>query len=361
VTELVLASFSSGTWYVNELLTTNGAFNNDFAPLLTQVWNFADQSNPRSDNRLNPIIAQTVPVRTYLDPTSDTSAKPGQTLIELPPPSWSNYAQARQQAQLEVPPLPGQDPTIVDDTHHRIRDFMFLDAAVNRNFSGSSVGVASPSAIIFNGITCRIQQTNLGPITAVEDSTQPQVSQGTGLIRTPSKLLVDTTSVVSNGTVIFVQNNVEVTLMLYELVDVSTNKVASVVPNWFGVAIPDGLTDLSKPILYFHPTPGQNNYIDGVPPGANNDDNYLAKTTTSSTGSGRDWRELFAYLDRLGNQLAGALQQGASPNQIVIMPFMTGHSAADGTAGLLKDNWLAVITDILQDVAQTRSSSSSSS
>jgi hypothetical protein len=196
----------------------------------------------------------------------------------------------------------------------------------------------------------------LGAIFAVEDANQPQVSQGTGMIRTSGKLLVDTTTVVPNGTLKFLQNDVEVTLILYELVDVSTGDVAGVVPNWFGVAVPDGITDLSKPILYFHPRPHQNNYIDG-----NNDANYLKKTTTAWTGSGRDWRELFAYLDRLGNQLAGALQQQANPNQVVIMPFMTEHSASDGTAGLLKGNWLAVITDILQDVAQTRSSSSSSS
>jgi hypothetical protein len=297
-----------------------------------------------------------------LDPTSDTTAKPGQTLIELPPQSWSNYAQARSQAQEEVPPLPGQDPSVVDDTHHRIRDFMFLDAALNRNFSGSSLGVAPPSAITFKGVTCRIQQVNMGPITAVEDTNQPQVSQGTGTNRTSGKLLVDTNSVSSNGTLTFHQNDVEVTLMLYQLVDVSTQEVALVVPNWFGVAIPDGLTDLSKPILYFHPTPRQNNYmddkIDNTPP---LDDNYLAKTTTNWTGRGRDWRELFAYMDRLGNQLAGALQQGASPNQVVIMPFMTNRSDSDTTAGLLKDNWLAIITAILRDIAQNLGSSSSSS
>jgi hypothetical protein len=345
-----VASFSDGTHYVNPLLTTNNAppFNNDFVGLLTQVWNFADATNPQSDNRLIPLIAQTVPVRTYRDPTADGTAKPGQTVIDLPPtPSWNNYSQALQlEAQPEVPPLPGQgDPSTGNDTHHRIRDFMLLDAAVNRIFSGSSLGVSPPSDITFQGTTLHIERIDLGPVRAVEDlPTQPEVSLGTRFHSTSSgKLLVETTSVASNGTLVFIQSDVEITLLLYELRDPG-EQVAPVEPNWFGAAVPEGVTDFSKPILYFHPTPGQNNYLDTP--------DYQAKRATGpKSGTGRDWRELFAYMDRLGNQLAGAIQQSANRNQIVIMPFMTSRSANPAGIRFLKDNWLAILTNILQDIS----------
>jgi hypothetical protein len=356
-----VASFSDGTLYINQLLVTNGAFNNDFSGLLTQVWDFDDQTNPVSNNNLSSVIVQNVPVRTYNDPTADSTQKPDPILIDLPPSSWTNYNNALQGVQKEVPPLPGQDPTIPADTHHQIRDFMFLDAAVNRIFSNSSSFTGPPSDITtLQGITCQIKPIGLSPVTATEDNTAPQVSQGTGPHTTSGKLLVDETTVATNATLNFLQNNVEIALMLYELQDATMGNPASVVPNWFGVAVPNGLTDFSKPILYFHPTPSQNNYIDTTGSGPT-DNNYLAKTATAWTGSGRDWRELFAYMDRLGNQLAGAIQQGANANQIVIMPFMTSDSASAAGIAFLKNNWLAIITNILRDISINRSSSASSS
>jgi hypothetical protein len=42
------------------------------------------------------------------------------------------------------------------------------------------------------------------------------------------------------------------------------------------------------------------------------------------TGSRSDWRELFAYMDRLCNQLAGSILQGATSNHMIIMPFFWG-------------------------------------
>jgi hypothetical protein len=346
-----VASFSDGTHYVNPLLTTNNAppFNTDFIDLLTQVWNFADATNPQSDNNLIPIIAQTVPVRTYRDPTADGTPKPGQTVIELPlRPSWNKYSQALQlETQPEVPPLPGQDPSIGDDTHHRIRDFMLLDAAVKRIFSGSSLSVSPPSDITFQGTTLHIQRIDLDPVSALEDPTRPEVSLGTGFHGTSGKLLVDTSSVLSNGILDFFQRDVEITLRLYELRD-PADQVAPVEPNWFGAAVPDGVTDFSKPILYFHPTPGQ------VRPVPYDDTHYQAKTAAGVWNfqrNGRDWREVFAYLDRLGNQLAGAIQQGANRNQIIILPFMTSRSANPTGINFLKSNWLAILTNILQDIS----------
>jgi hypothetical protein len=233
---------------------------------------------------------------------------------------------------------------------------MFLDAAVNRMFSGSTSFSGAPPPLVVNGVTCQLNKVTLSPVFATEDPTKPQVSEGTGSITTSGKLVVDETTVASDGTLDFFQNDVQVTLLLYELQD-EFGKVVNAVPNWFGVAVPSGVTDFSKPILYFHPTPGQDNYIDGA-----KDNNYFKKTASGPwTGSGRDWRELFANMDRNGNQLAGAILQSAISNQIVITPIMTSGSAF--TAGILIENknWLTIITMILQDVSTISSSSPSSS
>ena len=106
---------------------------------------------------------------------------------------------------------------------------------------------------------------------------------------------------------------------------------APVVPNWFGVAIPNGVLDFTKPNLFFHPIPAQAGY---------NDADYPTKTGK--------WPQLFYYMERLGFQVDAAIQYFAAPrNQIVIMPFLT--SAATATGILLAD-WFGIITDILSEV-----------
>jgi hypothetical protein len=78
-------------------------------------------------------------------------------------------------------------------------------------------------------------------------------------------------------------------------------------PNWFGVAVPDGITDFTNVVIYFHPTPQQANYFDP---------DYASKTNGGSTVHA-NWKELLGYVDRLGSQLAGAVKKsGATPNQI---------------------------------------------
>ena len=106
---------------------------------------------------------------------------------------------------------------------------------------------------------------------------------------------------------------------------------AQVVPNWFGVAVPNGILDFTKPNIFFHPIPGQAGY---------NDADYPTKTGK--------WPQLFYYMERLGLQVDAAIQLfGAPRNQIVIMPFLT--SAATST-GVLPADWVGIITDILSDV-----------
>jgi hypothetical protein len=125
------------------------------------------------------------------------------------------------------------------------------------------------------------------------------------------------------------------------------------VPNWFGVAIPDpDHFDLSSDvhvIIYFHPTPGQAGYNSTV--------DYPTKTDANGT----DWKQLFAYIDRLGGQMAAAIQQyGAPANRLVIFPFLTeppegvlqpsqGYSQPPQYS-LQTSEWGNIIHDILQDI-----------
>ena len=156
--------------------------------------------------------------------------------------------------------------------------------------------------------------------------------KGTGEHTIINKLVVDPASVPGTGRLIFFGGNVHVRTMLFEL-------DANVMPNWFGVAVPDGITDFTRPTIYFHPIPKPPRY---------NEATYFSKATeTADVDAG--WRGLFEYVERLGNQLAGAVKHfGASPNQVVILPFMPASKM--DTAGILPANWLEIVTDILIQV-----------
>lgn len=147
--------------------------------------------------------------------------------------------------------------------------------------------------------------------------------EGSGYHERP-RLIVDPSTVSGTAPLQFFSSTVRVTTMLFQL-------DASVVPNWFGVAIPNNTRDFSKPNIFFHPIPAQAGYQDA---------DYPTKTGL--------WPQLFYYLERLGYQIDAAIQSfGASPTQIVVMPFLT--SAATGT-GILPAEWQSILTDILSDV-----------
>jgi len=134
----------------------------------------------------------------------------------------------------------------------------------------------------------------------------------------------------------FTQANVGFTALLYELQErASPGDAANVVPNWFGVAVPDRITDFRNVILYFHPNPTQLGA--GYDPAQ-----YQAK----SGPPGTNWKELFAYVDRLGNQLAGAATSVELANQIVILPFMKLFR----DVGILPQFWYHIVRDILDDI-----------
>ncbi len=152
----------------------------------------------------------------------------------------------------------------------------------------------------------------------------PGVHGGTGLQQSRN-WVVKTPSVPPPGNLQFDGADVSVTTMLFQLEEVT-------VPNWFGVAIPNGLKDFTKANIFFHPSPGQAGYVDS-------DYNKLPLSSNQKAGK---WPQLFYYLERLGYQL-----DGAARNQIIIMPFLTS-SAAD--TGIFAPNWSDLVTEILTQV-----------
>jgi hypothetical protein len=148
---------------------------------------------------------------------------------------------------------------------------------------------------------------------------------------TRRQLVVDPNSVPGVANLKFLPIDVHVTTLLYQI-----NQ--QVVPNWFGVAVPDGVTDFTKLNLFFHPIPGQDGY----------DDNFYFSKTGPPGGS--QWYHLFYYMELLGYQVDGAITNfGAPGSQIIIMPFMTSNRT---DAGILPADWQGILTDILTDVRQ---------
>ena len=84
----------------------------------------------------------------------------------------------------------------------------------------------------------------------------PGVHNGTGVQHDPAFATVVSASVPGSGNLQFVGADVTVTTMLFAL---NSNVV---VPNWFGVAVPNGIQDFTRPNIFFHPTPGQAGYND---------------------------------------------------------------------------------------------------
>jgi hypothetical protein len=155
-----------------------------------------------------------------------------------------------------------------------------------------------------------------------------------------SKYGVDRVPVQSNTTLGFTQiQNLPYLALLYELRELDGVTTAAVSPNWFGVAIPNPANfDLSSDVyvvLYFHPTPAQ--------AGFDNRD-YQDK----SGANGTDWKQLYAFVDRLGGQMTAAVQHYAAPaNRLVIVPFLKQPSPI---YTLATSEWGNIIHDILQDI-----------
>ena len=158
------------------------------------------------------------------------------------------------------------------------------------------------------------------PVTQISLDAIPGVHNGTGTWH-DSLWVVVPGSVPPPGLLAFAGEPLQVTTMLFAIPD-------NVVPNWFGVAVPAGITEFGNAHIFFHPTPAQAGYSDS---------DYPAKTGK--------WPELFYYMERLGYQL-----DGAARNQVLIMPFLT-EGAKD--TGILPGHWQQITADILTSVRDT--------
>jgi hypothetical protein len=148
----------------------------------------------------------------------------------------------------------------------------------------------------------------------------PGSHNGTGQQHDPGRAVVVAETVPGSGPLQFSGMDLSITTMLFVL-------NANVVPNWFGVAVPDGLTDFTRPNIFFHPTPGQAGYSDAAYPTKGGPKNTL-------------WPKLFYYMERLGYQIAGS-----GRGQVVVMPFLTDDATSNW---ILPANWLDIVTDILR-------------
>jgi hypothetical protein len=340
------------------------------ASLLAEVWDFDSQVASPATSRIDGSKIFGKPMRAYyeLGKPLPPSAPAGSVLIDARGTRWRNYKERGPTEAREVPPLPpertnsnsdttknGHDspprtpPTAPAEfpasgyTHHLIRDFMFLDAAAeNEAATGPATLLASPIAQQF---TVKFKPLNPASF-AAEDPALGEFTRGTGKQQALNKHLLDRTSVSGTGSFAYIRDDVSYSTLLYELVDLANNPVSGTQfsPNWFGVAVPNGITDFTSVVIYFHPTPGQAGYFDS---------DYASKSNGGQANHS-NWKELLGYVDRLGSQLAGSVMRAsATPNQIVIVPLMRSGNVDGGrsiASGILPRQWYYLVNDILKDI-----------
>jgi hypothetical protein len=177
---------------------------------------------------------------------------------------------------------------------------------------------------------------------APEGATQ-NFTRGTGAQTIDSKYAVDTVPVLSNSAPTFTQlQGLNYRALLYEVRELDGVTPASVSPNWFGVAIPNPASfDISGDVytvLYFHPETNQAGYSNLDYP-------------TKGSSHGTDWKQLFAYVDRLGGQMAAAVEHYSAPaNRLVIVPFLDNSAGVQVAYTLSTSEWGNILHDILQDI-----------
>lgn len=95
-----------------------------------------------------------------------------------------------------------------------------------------------------------------------------------------------------------------------------------VVPRWFGVLVPSGVSSFNRAHIFFHPTPSQAGY---------KDINYHELA---------NWSNIFHYLsDRFGSQFCAA-----GTGRVMIMPLMTQGTA--GSCGVFPERWESIVSRI---------------
>jgi hypothetical protein len=207
---------------------------------------------------------------------------------------------------------------------------------------------SSSSSVTSSSSSSSRAPTGTYAVSRVDIPAIPGVTKGTGA-HTVTKLLLDPTTVPGAGPLAFVSADVHMTTYLYQLDQ-------DVIPKFFGVAVPDTVTDYIRPIIYFHPTPPATTYKETEPDPADptkTRNPYFFLADRGGTDLDMAWRNIYAYIDRLSQQLAGAVRlPGVNPDQIVIVPFVTASRI--GNAGIFPKNWHDIVTDILTDLRALR-------
>jgi hypothetical protein len=323
---------------------------------LAETWDFDSGYVKNAAHRMK---ALGKPIKRYWQSLSGGDEAGDETVFRLPFSRWQLYSPALADPGSEIPPLPPAAPnsTLLPDTadpektHHLIRDFMFLHAALHNATTATPPGVSTVSRPTGPGAFQIVRIPLASP--SADDAQLPKFTRGTGRHQVDQKLLVQPASVGppgATGDLTFKKRSLKFVSLLYKLIQ-NGDDVTDVTkgPNWFGVAIPDtGFTQFTNVVIYFHPTPGQAKYDNA---------DYQAKTGTRipplpRRGDARtNWKELNGYVDRLGCQLAGAIQEGGSTDQIVILPFMREPDNRNIVETLINDQWYFIVRDILIDIA----------
>ena len=99
-----------------------------------------------------------------------------------------------------------------------------------------------------------------------------------------------------------------------------------VVPNWFGVLVPNGVAVSGKVHIFFHPTTSQAGFKDA---------NYASKT---------GWAGLFHYMtSNMAVQFCAA-----GTGQVLVMPLMNQTSAGD--CGVFPQRWESLVGEMLGQI-----------
>ena len=181
------------------------------------------------------------------------------------------------------------------------------------------------------------------PIELTPEGATQSFTRGTGSQTIDTKYAVDAVPVQSNSAPTFTQiPSLSYRALLYEVRQLDGVTPAAVSPNWFGVAIPNPDSfDLSGDvytILFFHPETNQAGYSNLDYP-------------TKGSAHGTDWKQLYAYVDRLGGQLAAAVEHYSAPaNRLVIIPFLENSQSVQVAYTLPTKEWGNIIHEILQDI-----------
>ena len=356
----MIAAHSNGGGYANQFQNHETDAGNPaiLQSVLAELWDFDTRistdknGNPAKQDYLqqSPSLAPLKTIRGYYqtDPSPDCYFN---AQLRDENDRWKNYYSHALDAGRESPVVPSLPPGPYNDTgttdtsdpvngrsqmyrHHLIREFMFKDAAANNNVTDIPRGPDQPPSRAYPYHLVRNQDWVLDP---VKDKNVPSYTNGPGHYQSTRYLLDDNIDPSDgNAELKFSPREVNFTALLYglhERQDDGSDPVAAVAPNWFGVAVPDGITDYRNVIIYFHPYPGQKGA--GYLPG-----DYQDKSGDGVTGT--NWKELYAYVERLGKQLAAS----GNNNQILIFPFMENYD----DVGIFPQYWYCIVMDILDDI-----------